>query len=101
MSISPTQVLACIGALMIYYPPTPESNNAAQILLIDGTGTSPNDVKAIEAVLKGMHLNYATADSRHVNRMSVSELMAYRLMIIPGGNYLAMGNSLAPGTTTN
>jgi glutamine amidotransferase-like uncharacterized protein len=33
--------------------------------------------------------------------MSESQLMAHRLMIIPGGNYIAMGNSLAPDTATN
>jgi len=33
--------------------------------------------------------------------MSESQLMAYRLMIIPGGNYITIGNSLTPDTTTN
>ena len=33
--------------------------------------------------------------------MSESQLMAYRLMIIPGGNFIDMGNSLTPSTTAN
>ena len=33
--------------------------------------------------------------------MSESQLMAYRLMIVPGGNYITMGDSLTPGTTAN
>ena len=62
---------------------------------------SPNDVKAVEAVLKDSHLKYTAVNSQQLNGMSESQLMAYRLMIVPGGNYLTMGNSLMPDTTTN
>ena len=33
--------------------------------------------------------------------MSESQLMAYRLLIVPGGNYITMGDSLTPSTTAN
>src|SRR5262249_22805972 len=46
-------------------------------------------------------LTYVTANSRELNHMSESQLMAYQLMIIPGGNYLSMGNNLTPETATN
>jgi len=62
---------------------------------------SPNDVKAVEAILKDSHHTYAKVNSRQLNGMSESQLMAYRLMIVPGGNYIAIGNSLTPATTTN
>ena len=96
----------CIGLLTLAAcapssTPPAESTNAAQILLFNGTGTSPGDVKAVETILKDMHLKYDTVGSRQLNRMSVSQLMTYRLMIVPGGNYITMGNSLTPGTTTN
>lgn len=78
-----------------------ESNHTPPILLFNGTGTSPNDVKAVEAILKEKRLKYATMNSRQLNRVSESQLLAYHLMIIPGGNYISMGNSLTPTTATN
>ena len=77
------------------------SNHTPPILLFNGTGTSPNDVKAVQAILKERRLKYATMNSRQLNNMSESQLLAYHLMIIPGGNYISMGNSLTPTTTTN
>ena len=79
----------------------PESDQVPSILLFNGTGTSPNDVVAVETILKERHLDYSTVNSRQLNGMSESQLMAYRLIIIPGGNFLDMGESLAPNTTTN
>jgi hypothetical protein len=86
-------------ALTACAPPAPDGS--APILLLNGTGGSPNSVKAVEAVLKKAHHSYAIVDSRQLNGMSESQLRAYRLMIIPGGNYLTLGNSLTPQTTTN
>ena len=76
-------------------------NNAASILLFNGIGTSPNDVAAVEAILKDSHLDYSTVNSPQLNGMSESQLMAYRLLIVPGGNFITMGKSLTPGTTSN
>jgi len=86
-------------ALTACAPPAP--NDVVPILLFTGTGTSPNDVKAVEAILKGKQLVYATVDSRQLNRMSVTQLMGHHLLIIPGGNYITMGNGLTPAATTN
>ena len=95
------QLFSCIAALALTACAPPASNDATPILLFSGIGTSPNDVKAVEAVLKDRHLSYTTVNSRQLNGMSEAQLMPYRLMIVPGGNYITIGNSLTPGTATN
>jgi len=77
------------------------SGNVPQILLFNGTGTSPNDVKAVETILRDRHLEYATVNSRQLNDMSESQLSTYRLIIIPGGNFIEMGDGLASNTVIN
>ena len=79
----------------------PASHTVPPILLFGGAGTSVNDVAAVETILKDKHLEYSTVNSRQLNGMSESQLMAYRLMIIPGGNFIDMGNSLTRNTSTN
>ncbi len=69
------------------------------MLLFTGTGTSPNDVAAIESTLNSNHLSYATANSFQLNSMAKSQISGFRLLIVPGGNFVAMGNSLTAGTT--
>ena len=76
-------------------------NNAPSILLFNGTGTSANDVAAVETILKGSHLNYSTVNSEQLNGMSESQLMAHHLLIIPGGNFIRIGDSLTTNTTAN
>ena len=78
----------------------PSSNGASSILLFNGTGTSANDVAAIETILNDSRLDYTSADSSHLNGMSDTQLMAYRLLIMPGGNFIEMGNGLTPATLT-
>ena len=95
------QLISCIAALALTACAPPTSNDSPPILLFSGNGTSPNGVKAVEAVLKDSHLKYATVNSQQLNGMSESQLVAYRLMIVPGGNYTTIGNSLTPDTTTN
>src|SRR5271154_733350 len=48
--------------------------SAAPILLFNGTGASPNDVAAVEAVLNNNHLAYATATSWQLNWMDQSQI---------------------------
>ena len=87
--------LACAGCT----PPT--ASGPPAILLFSGDGTSPNDVRAIEALLIEMGQRYAAADSARLNGMSKGDLKAFRLILVPGGNYLKMGASLTPVTATN
>lgn len=79
----------------------PASHTVSPILLFGAAGTSVNDVAAVETILKDKHLEYSTVNSRQLNGMSESQLMAYRLMIVPGGNFIDMGNSLTRNTSTN
>jgi hypothetical protein len=78
---------------------TSATNNLSSILLFNGTGTSPKDVKALETILKDKHLNYATVNSEELNDMDESQLVAYRLLIVPGGNFITIGDSLTSTTT--
>jgi len=83
---------------------SPEGGSAsptAPILLFNGTGTSSNDVKAVEAILNSNHLHYSTVNSSRLNEMSESRIRGYRLLIVPGGNFVDIGNSLTTSTTTN
>jgi glutamine amidotransferase-like uncharacterized protein len=75
--------------------------NAPPILLFNGDGTSANDVAAVERMLKDSHLDYSTVDTRQLNGMSQSQLEAYRLLIVPGGNFIEMGDGLTSRTTAN
>jgi glutamine amidotransferase-like uncharacterized protein len=105
----PATMVACKAAARLLFliplamtrcaPPMP--NTVAPILLFNGAGMSPNDVVAVETILKDCHLDYFTANSQQLNGMSESQLVAYRLLIVPGGNYITMGDSLSPGTTAN
>ena len=76
----------------------PASPDRAPILLFSGKGTSPGDVDAVERILDESHLAYATATSAQLNRMTLSQLMTYRMVIVPGGNFIDMSASLTPRT---
>jgi glutamine amidotransferase-like uncharacterized protein len=78
-----------------------EKNRPAPILLFNGTGTSPNGVAALETILDNAHLNYSTVNSSKLNAMSEADIRRCRLLIVPGGNFIDMGNSLTSGTITN
>lgn len=72
----------------------------ADILLFTGDGASRNDVKAVEAVLQDAHLAYATADSSFMNHVDVSALGRFHLLIVPGGNFVEMGQGLTTAAAT-
>jgi glutamine amidotransferase-like uncharacterized protein len=76
-------------------------DEGARILLFNGTGTSPDDVAAIETVLKASHLGYSEANSWHLNQMDETEISKYRLLIVPGGNFVKIGNGLTSSATAN
>ena len=76
-----------------------KSGGKAQILLFNGNGTSPNDVAAFETILKGKYVTYSKVNSSQLNEMSESQMQGYGLLIVPGGNFIDMGNGLTPDTT--
>ncbi len=78
-----------------------QTPGTASILLFTGTGTSSSDVSAVEAVLNSNNLVFATANSSQLNSMSESALKQYKLLIVPGGNSITIGNNLSSATTTN
>ena len=71
------------------------------ILLFNGAGTSSNDVAAIETLLQRNHLEYARVNSQLLDAMNQSQLQSYRLLVVPGGNFVEIGNHLAAGTMLN
>jgi glutamine amidotransferase-like uncharacterized protein len=90
-------LFSCLTACAI----RPTSSGLPAILLFNGSGTSPNDVAAIEKILNENDFSYTTANSRRLNEMSESQLRAYRLLIVPGGNFEQIGNGLTSGATAN
>ncbi len=77
------------------------SPERADVLLFNGNGTSPNDVKAVEVILNGQSLHYVTVGSSKLNQMGESQIQQYRLLIVPGGNFIDIGNGLTASTTAN
>jgi hypothetical protein len=75
--------------------------NAAPILLFNGTGTSSNDVAAVETILNSNHLNYSSVNSSQLNEMGESQIRGYRRLIVRVEIFIDIGNSLTPSTTAN
>ena len=75
--------------------------DVAPILLFSGLGTSPGDVAALENILTREHLEYSTIGTRQLNGLTESEIRRYGLLIIPGGNFEAIGKSLTSAATAN
>lgn len=76
-----------------------DTGGAAPILLFNGAGASPNDVAAVAAILERNHLDYSTVNSSQLNGMAESQLRVHRLLIVPGGNFVDIGNGLTSTTT--
>jgi len=74
---------------------------SAPVLLFNGTGTTANDVAAIETILAADKLAYSTANSAQLNAMSKTQLQSFQLLIVPGGNSITIGNNLKPSTAAN
>jgi glutamine amidotransferase-like uncharacterized protein len=87
---------ACVGCAIDVRPPA-----AAPILLFSGAGTSREDVQALERVLDDRGFAYASADSAQLNAMNESRMRQYRLLIVPGGNFVDIGKNLTSNTTAN
>ncbi len=73
----------------------------APILLFNGAGTSPEDVASLEKILSGERLQYSLINSRQLKGMTESEILRSRLLIVPGGNFERLGNSLTSSSAAN
>jgi glutamine amidotransferase-like uncharacterized protein len=71
---------------------------AADVLLFTGRGTSPGDVAAFIDLLRDGGIRYATASSTQLEAIGESTLKTYRLILIPGGNFIEIGNGLSTAT---
>src|SRR6476646_6165111 len=92
----------CTAALLLALAPACNTRAPAKppaILLFAGRGTSPNDVAALERILRDRRLSYANVDSSRLNAMNQNDLRASRLLIVPGGNFVDMGNGLEQATS--
>jgi glutamine amidotransferase-like uncharacterized protein len=92
-------LLVCLALMAAACTQPGATSSAAAILLFNGRGTSPNDVRAIERILRERGFSYATADSSQLDAMSESQLKSYRLVIVPGGNFVEFGNGVTTLTT--
>jgi hypothetical protein len=80
--------------------PPPAIAAAEPVLLFNGTGTTSSDVAAVEAVLGTLAVGYVTADSTQLNAMTEPQLGGYKLIIVPGGNSITIGQSLTADTAS-
>jgi hypothetical protein len=74
------------------------SGRVPPVLLFNGTGTSANDVVAIESLLEKSRIAYSTASSAQLDGMSAARLRTYRLVIVPGGDFTRIGTGLEKDT---
>jgi hypothetical protein len=73
---------------------------AEPVLLYVGAGTTSGDVSAVESVLGTLGVGYTAADSSQLNALSEQQLGGYKLILVPGGNSITIGQSLSPAATS-
>jgi glutamine amidotransferase-like uncharacterized protein len=73
----------------------------APVMLFNGKGTSPNDVKAIGNILSSNNMDFVLVNSEQLNKLDTSQFRKYKLLIMPGGNFIDIGKYLTEETTTN
>jgi len=93
LALSTTGLAACGVDSSSAVPPS--------VLLFNGAGTSRGDAAAVESILREQRIRYATVNSRQLDRMSEAQLRSYRLLIVPGGNFVEMGTGLSATATAN
>ena len=91
-------ILIC-GAVAWFVSCSP--NRQAPILLFNGAGTSRGDVAALAKILRGHQFGYSMVDSWRLDAMSESQSDAHQLLIVPKGNFVEIGEGLAPATAAN
>jgi glutamine amidotransferase-like uncharacterized protein len=73
---------------------------AKPVLLYNGAGTTSTDVAALESVLGTIGVGYETADSTQLSAKSQPQLGGYKLIIVPGGDSITIGQSLSGQTVS-
>jgi len=77
------------------------TTSGATVLIYNGSGTSSSDVAAVESIVSSLHLSYHTANQSSLDKMSVSQLLGYRLFLMPGGNAITISGNLTRTATAN
>ena len=98
-------LIACFGCGSSPMPKsasssTPITASSVPVVFFAGTGTSATDVAALATVLDGLKLGYRTVNSAQLNAMSEAQLAGYKLLIVPGGNSITIGQNVSAATTT-
>ena len=101
LTIAGFTLIVLLSAYAGHNKGVPLESGPAPILLFNGAGTSPNDVTAVETILDSLRLSYSTINSSELNRMGRARMMKYRLLIMPGGDFIDIGKSLDTVTATN
>ncbi len=81
-------------------PLLPAIASSQPVLLFDGTGTS-SDVSAVKDVLSSLNIGYNTADSSQIEALSEQQLAGYKLVIVPGGNSITIGQGVSAAVASN
>jgi glutamine amidotransferase-like uncharacterized protein len=79
----------------------PASSSGATVLIYNGSGTSSTDVAAVESIVSSLHLSYHTANQSQLDNLTESQLLGYRLFLMPGGNAITISGNLTRNATTN
>jgi glutamine amidotransferase-like uncharacterized protein len=74
-----------------------QQTGSEPILLFEGTGASRGSVSALRAILEANHLTYATVTSAELERLDEAALQRHQLLIVPGGNFVDMGEGISRG----
>ncbi|MVM34906.1 hypothetical protein GO755_33065 [Spirosoma sp. HMF4905] len=85
--------------IIVFFTNCKSTIKEAPIMLFNGTGTSPNDVEAVKDILFSNHMDFTLVNSTQLNELDTSQLKKYKLIIIPGGNFIDIGKSLTEETT--
>jgi biotin protein ligase-like protein len=86
------------GQAIMLAPAIPASE---PVLIYTGTGTSSSDVAALEGVLNTLKVGYLTADAGQLNAMSAAQLGGYKLLIVPGGDSITIGQNISGSASAN
>ena len=76
----------------------PLDQSSEPILLFDGEGVSSGSAAAIQAILEANHLAYRRVDSSDLNRMDETALERHQLLVVPGGDFVKVGNGISKAT---
>jgi glutamine amidotransferase-like uncharacterized protein len=58
-------------------------------------------VAAVESIVSSLHLSYHTANQSQLDKLTESQLLGYRLFLMPGGNAITISGNLTRTATTN